>query len=136
MISLLDTNVISELSRKTPDPKVINWINAQEVSDLAISVLTAGEIVYGYLKLPECRKKDQLRGWFEVDFMEWIQDRIFPVTEAVVRDWAALKATSRPLPVVDSLLAATAIAANATLVTRNTKDFAGVKGLKLVNPWK
>jgi len=133
---LLDTNVVSELSRNTPDPHVSEWIAKQKINDLSISVLTIGEIVYGYLKLPEGRKKSELNQWFEVDFMEWIQGQVFPISEVVVRTWSEIKAKSRPLPVVDSLLAATALAAGATMVTRNTKDFEPVEGLPLINPWQ
>jgi len=133
---MLDTNVVSELMKPEPDPQVNLWFKAHDRNEMSISVLTVGEIVYGFHIMPESRRKARLSDWFETDFMEWIQNRVFPLSEAVMRDWADLKAKSRPLPVVDSLLAATALAAGATLVTRNTKDFAGVAGLKLVNPWQ
>jgi len=86
--------------------------------------------------MAEGKRKEKLRAWFEEDFLEWIGVKIYPIGESVMRDWAVLKAKSRPLPVVDSLLAATALAAGATLVTRNVKDFAGIDGLRVVNPWE
>ncbi|MCL2882297.1 MAG: PIN domain-containing protein [Coriobacteriia bacterium] len=119
-----------------PDPQVNLWLKEHDRNEVFISVVTVGEIVYGFHRMPEGERKTRLNDWFEIDFMEWIQSRIFPIGESIMREWARITATSRPLPRMDSLLAATAIAADATIVTRNTKDFTGVEGLKLVNPWK
>ena len=133
---MLDTNVVSELMKDKPSEQVQRWFTHQESDDLCISVITIGEIVYGFHMMPEGRKKERLSSWFEVKFLEWIGDRIYPIGESIMRDWAQLKANSRTLPVIDSLLAATAIAAGATLVTRNTKGFEGIAGLSIANPWE
>lgn len=133
---MLDTNVVSEMMKPEPDERLRAWYRRQQSSEMCISVISIGETVYGLQKMPEGKRKDQMSHWFEVDFLEWIGDRIYPVSESIIRDWALIKAQSRTLPVVDSLLAATALAAGATLVTRNAKDFAGIDGLRVVNPWE
>ena len=133
---LLDTNVVSELGSTTPSPDVQLWVRRHSRDELFISVATIGEIAYGIQIMAEGRRKEKLATWFEVDFLEWIGSRIYPIGESIMRDWAEIKAKSRPLPVLDSLLAATAIAAGATLVTRNTKDFAGIDGLSVIDPWE
>jgi len=133
---LLDTNVVSELMKPEPDPQVNLWFKAHDRNEVFISVVTIGETVYGFQRMPEGKRKARLSDWFETDFMEWIQNRVIPISETIMREWARIMATSRPLPKMDSLIAATAITAGATLVTRNIKDFTGVAGLKLANPWQ
>jgi len=133
---LLDTNVVSEMMKQEPDRQVRRWFMQHRSNDMYISAITIGETVYGFHKMPDGKKKDRLSNWFEVEFLEWINDRIFPLGESVLRDWAVVKAGNRTLPVVDSLIAATAIAAGATIVTRNVKDFEGIEGLAVINPWE
>ncbi|TQL66259.1 hypothetical protein FB381_0109 [Nocardioides albertanoniae] len=124
MTYLLDTNVVSELRRKRPDQAVVRWLAAQRDDDLYVSVLTIGELRKGALKLAvrgDDAVSESLTEW--IDGLEQAyQERLLPVTLDVAKRWGALNA-DRPLPVVDSLLAATAIENGLTVATRNTKDF-------------
>lgn len=132
---LLDTNVLSETRRKQADERVISFLAAAEPSALYISVLTLGELRKGVaLKKrsdPDSAKK--LGAW--VDGLEFsFADRILGIDAAAARLWGELSA-QRPRPVIDTLLAATAVVHELTLVTRNTSDVQGIK-LKLLDPWK
>lgn len=132
---LLDTNILSETRRKQADQRVIAFLSAAEPSALYISVLTLGELRKGAaLKKrtdPETAKR--LAHW--VDGLEYsFADRILGINAAIASIWGELSA-QRPRPVVDTLLAATAIAHDLILVTRNTADVQDTK-VNLLNPWK
>ena len=132
---LLDTNIISELRRSRPDPAVVKWLDGIGRANLLLSVLTIGEIHQGIVRLAR-RDPDQAR--VLADWLAALEhgyaDRIIPVTSPVTRRWAELNAV-RPLPVIDSLLAATAIEHDAVLVTRNVRDLEGVD-VRMVNPFE
>ncbi len=135
MSYLIDTNVVSELTRPEPAPLVTAWF--EEVADeaLHLSVLTLGELRRGVEKLPGSKRKEKLRYWLEHELPEWFGGRLLPVDAAVADAWGRLQATAeRTLPAIDSLLAATALHHHLRLVTRNTADFE-IKGLETVNPW-
>lgn len=135
MSYLIDTNVVSELTRSGPAPSVAAWF--EEVADeaLHLSVLTLGELRRGVEKLPVSKRKEKLRYWLEHELPAWFGDRLLPVDAAVADAWGRLQATAeRTLPAIDSLLAATALHHHLRLVTRNTADFE-IKGLETVNPW-
>jgi predicted nucleic acid-binding protein len=132
---LLDTSVISETRRTRPDNGVIAFLSVADAAGLFLSVLTLGELRKGV----EAKRKvdpdaaDQLGAW--VDGIETtFADRILPVDTAAARRWGELSA-ERSLPVIDTLIAATAISRGFTLVTRNTRDV-GSTGVLLVDPWK
>jgi toxin FitB len=134
---LLDTNVISEVVRPKPDPRVVRWLGETPDAALHLSVLSLGEIRSGVEDLADDRRKEKLRVWLEQDLPGWFEERLLPVDAAVADRWGRLlAAASRPLPAIDSLLAATAQTHGLRLATRNTKDFAGIEGLELVDPWK
>ncbi len=135
MSYLIDTNVVSELTRPEPAPLVVAWF--EEVADdaLHLSVLTLGELRRGVEKLRVSKRKEKLRYWLEHELPGWFGDRLLPVDAAVADAWGRLQATAeRTLPAIDSLLAATALHHHLRLVTRNTADFE-IKGLETVNPW-
>jgi toxin FitB len=132
---LLDTNVLSETRRRHAEEQVMSFLSAVEPSALYISVLTLGELRKGLVLKkktdPESAKK--LTEW--VDGLELgFADRILDIDAATARLWGELSA-QRPRPVIDTLLAATAIVHELTFVTRNTSDMQDIK-LKLLNPWK
>lgn len=132
---LLDTNVLSETRKKQADERVISFLSATESSALYISVLTLGELRKGVaLKKrsdPDSAKK--LSAW--VDGLEYsFADHILGIDAATARLWGELSA-QRSRPVIDTLLAATAVVHELTLVTRNTSDVQDIK-LKLLDPWK
>jgi toxin FitB len=134
---LLDTNVLSELRRKQPDAQVVHWVESRPASVLYLSVLSVGEIRRGVEALANGRHRTALLDWLEVDLAAFFAGRLLPVDLAVAERWGRLLAhAARPLPAVDSLLAATALHHNMTLVTRNVRDFVAIAGLDVINPWQ
>lgn len=135
---LLDTCVISELARPTPDPAVLAWIAAANDEDLRLSVITLGEIRLGAELLEAGSRKARIEAWLE-ELQTTFADRILPVDDAVALRWgticAAARRAGRTRPPIDSLLAATALRHRLTLATRNVGDFAGT-GVPVVNPWE
>ncbi|MGH9793179.1 MAG: type II toxin-antitoxin system VapC family toxin [Candidatus Acidiferrales bacterium] len=134
---LLDTNIISDLVRTRPEPKVAHWVAATDESLLHLSVLTLGEIRRGIALLRDALRRVALEAWLDSDLALRFAGRILPIDEAVADRWGHLTARAhpRPLPVIDALLAATALHHNLTLVTRNTKDVAAT-GVPVFNPWQ
>ncbi|NCT22353.1 type II toxin-antitoxin system VapC family toxin [bacterium] len=135
---LLDTCVLSELVTKQPDPKVVEFVDSLDPDDVYLSVLTIGEIVKGIEKLPNSRRKQELHTWLKEDLLSRFQGKIIPIDEDVIVEWgiltARIEAAGKPMPAIDSLIAATAQTNRLALVTRNVDDFSA-SGVKLVNPW-
>ncbi len=135
---LLDTNVLSELVRPKPDPGVVRWIENAEEPLLFLSVLTLGEIRKGIMGLAAGAKRARLESWLQLDLRLRFENRILAIDEAIADRWGTIAglaaAAGRPVPVVDGLLAATALHHNLTLVTRNASDIAGTGG-RVLNPW-
>ncbi len=134
---LLDTNVLSETRKKKADAGVISFLEATEASSLYISVLTLGELRKGVaakkLKDPDPDAAKRLADWVEgLEFS--FADRILGINAATARLWGDWSG-ERPRPVVDTLLAATAVLHELTLVTRNLRDVRGIP-VKLHNPWQ
>lgn len=136
---LLDTNVILELVKPRPEPRVVSWIAATEEALLYLSVLTLGEIRRGISSLPSTARRTALEVWLDRDLMLRFDGRILPIDRAVADRWGRLtgnaSACKRPLPVIDGLLAATAEQHNLTLVTRNTADLTAA-AIALYDPWR
>ena len=136
---LLDTNVISELIKPQPDGNVLRWIAETDEALLFLSVLTVGEIRNGIEKLNPGRGRGRLESWLTVDLRLRFQERILTIDEAIAQRWGALSATAakkgRPLPVIDGLLAATALHHDLMLVTRNDEDVSGTS-VPVLNPWQ
>lgn len=134
---LLDTNVISEVTRSRPAPQVIAWLNRIPNEEQYLSVLTIGELRYGIEKKTNGNQGESLRLWFETEVLQFFSSRLLPVSVSVADRWARLRIGSpRSLPAIDSLFAATALSHDLRFVTRNSKDFEGIPGLVVVNPWK
>ncbi|HQY22994.1 MAG TPA: type II toxin-antitoxin system VapC family toxin [Gammaproteobacteria bacterium] len=135
MSYLLDTNILSETLRLKPNALVIHFLNNIPSEALFISVLTLGEIRKGIEKLETSKRKSNLIIWLEEDLSNWFGSQVLPITREVADRWGYLSAhVSRLLPAIDGLLAATALAHNLKMVTRNTKDF-DIPGLEIVNPF-
>lgn len=139
MSFLLDTNVISETMRRQPSDAVITWMIAQPNESLFLSAITVGELRRGALLLAHGKKRKALLRWIETGIKADFGSRILPVDTAVMESWAQLQVSTeragRRLPVIDSLIAATALTHKLTLVTRNTADFTAA-GVALLDPWK
>ncbi len=135
---LLDTNVISELLKPKPEPKVTTWIDATDEELLFLSVLTLGEIHKGVVLLPRSARRTSLEAWLSKDLRLRFSDRILNIDEEVAHRWGQISALASAkgvnVPVIDGLLAATAVQHNLALVTRNTRDVAAT-GVTLFNPW-
>jgi predicted nucleic acid-binding protein len=132
---LIDTNVLSELRRRDPDVNVVRWLADRPASALYLSVLTLGELRKGIEVLDEGERKRRLIDWMEVELPAYFSGRVLSVNAAVSDRWGRLMAQAkRPLPAIDSLLAATALVHGLTLVTRNVKDF-DHPGLTVLDPW-
>ena len=132
---LLDTNVLSETRKKRSDVGVIAFLQAVDSSSLYISVLTLGELRKGVAKKQreDAEAAKRLADW--VDGLEYsFADRILGIDAATARLWGDWS-SERPRPVVDTLLAATAVLHGMTLVTRNIRDVRGIE-MKLLDPWK
>lgn len=136
MSYLLDTNVISETIRRQQNKIVISWLEQIPSEALFISVLTLGEIRKGIEKHTDRKRREILRLWLEHDLTAWFKKRILSIDLAVADRWGRLLAeVGRPVPTIDSLLAATALHHELRLVTRNAKDF-DYPGLEVINPWR
>ena len=139
MKSLLDTCVIAELVKRRPSARVCEWVETQPEDRLYLSVLTLGEVRKGIARLPASRKRRRLEQWVEVDLRRTFHGRVLPVTAEIAERWGILSAEAqsrgRPVPVIDALLAATALVADLTLVTRNTRDVEA-SGARWLNPWE
>ncbi len=135
MSYLVDTNVLSELIRKVPNAGVVAWFAHRPAGTLFLSVLTLGEIRKGIEGMADTKRRLVLLDWLETDLPAFFSARILPVDAQVADRWGRLQAAAgRPVPAIDSLLAATALAHDLTLVTRNSRDFSGF-AVPLINPW-
>jgi hypothetical protein len=132
---LLDTNILSETRKKQANERVMSFLSAAEPSALFISVLSLGELRKGVAlkSRSDAEAAKRLGSW--VDGLEWsFSDRILGIDAAIARQWGEMSA-QRSRPVVDTLLAATALVHKLTLVTRNINDVHDL-GVKLLDPWK
>ena len=133
---LIDTNIISEVRKgRRCDPRVAAWYRAARDDELFLSVLVVGEIRQGIERLRprNARQATALENWLE-EILGSFGERVLPINERVAQIWGRLN-TPEPLPVVDSLLAATAEAHGLTLVTRNLKDIER-SGVRCLNPFE
>jgi predicted nucleic acid-binding protein len=132
---LLDTNVLSELRRRVPDPAVARWFQDRPAGTLYLSVLTLGELRKGVEGLVDTTRRLTLLDWLETELPVFFAGRILPVDAAVADRWGHMVAKAgRPVPAIDSLLAATAMQHGLILVTRNVRDVADL-GVPVLNPW-
>lgn len=121
---LIDTNILSEITKPQHDQKIKQWLKSTHPNFLSISVITIGEIRKGIEKLPQSSKKEKIKDWLEHDILQWFSGRIIPIDIRISEEWGNLCARiKRPLPVIDSLIAATALTFNLKIATKNRKDF-------------
>lgn len=124
--------------KRQPSARLVSWIGAQSESDLFISVLTLGEIEKGIAKLPDGRKKSDYARWLYDALPTRFEGRVLPIDTPVALLWGNIQGEKEKrgikLPVIDSLLAACAMAHSMTIVSRNAQDFARC-GAEVLNPW-
>jgi predicted nucleic acid-binding protein len=135
---LLDTCVLSELVSAKPSRKVIRWVDGQNEHGLHLSILTMGELYKGIAKLPASSKKTRLEAWVDGELQERFRDRILAIDDPVARVWGDIQGTAERLghrmPVIDSLIAATALTHDLIVVTRNPRHITA-SGVDVHNPW-
>lgn len=139
MTFLLDTCVISEMVKARPNLEVVRWIDSVEEGKLFLSVLTLSELEKGIARLQDVSRKEVLQEWLEQDLADRFAGRILPIDTSVAVAWGKMQGEAErngnKLPVIDSLLAATAQTNGLSLATRNVVDFERC-GSRVFNPWE
>ena len=134
MSYLLDTSVLAELSRRRPEARVVRWVEGTAEASVHLSVLSIGELRIGVEKQRDRRRREKLRAFLEQGLPERFGERLLGVDAAVAERWGRLLAeVGRPVPAIESLLAATALTHELRIVTRRPKDFR-FPGLEVVDP--
>jgi predicted nucleic acid-binding protein len=135
---LLDTNVLSEVTKPAPDPRVLHWLDQLDEDRSFISVVSIAEIRRGVALMDAGRKRETLAEWLAQDLPQRFEQRLLHIDEPLALAWGDLMAQAkrrgRGLSSMDGLIAATATAKKLTLATRNTRDFEGF-GIDLFDPW-
>lgn len=135
---LLDTNVLSELRRPKPEPKVVTFVTKQPLESLYISTVTLAEIRFGIERLPDAARRSEFNDWLLHKIRPMFEQRILDVTEDIMFKWRLLVEEGRKaghtFSQPDLIVAATAQHHGLTLVTRDTTDYAKAR-ISLFNPW-
>jgi toxin FitB len=135
---VLDTNVLSELMRPAPDPRVVAWLSSQQSGDLATTAITVAEIRYGLERLPAGRRKRELVT-AAGEIFSTFADTVLPFDTSAAQQYAGVVSrrdrSGRPISVLAAQIAAICLARKATLATRNHSDFSGLR-LAVTDPWK
>ena len=135
---LLDTCVVSEFTKPAPNLGVVEWLSRIDSRAIYLSSITIGELHYGIAQISG-KRRAFLTSWLRDDVLVDFKGRIVPFDDTVAEFWGALRARLRrsgaPAPVIDAMIAATALQHRLTLVTRNIADFDRM-GLDVLNPWR
>lgn len=135
---LLDTNVVSELMRSSPDPVVETWVTEHSVEELFFSAIGEAELRYGVAVMPAGRRRDRLASEIEAMLREDFEGRVLPFDSEAARASAELasarRVTGRPAPLVDCQIAAIAKSRDMAVATRNVRDFTDL-GVDVIDPW-
>jgi predicted nucleic acid-binding protein len=138
-MTLLDTNVLSELMRLRPSAGVVRWLDEQPDGDVYTSAVSRAEIELGLALMPEGRRRDALHVSARTVFDQDFSGRCLPFDEGAARHYARVvssrRRVGRPISVEDAQIAAIALANRMPLATRNIADFEQIVGLELLNPW-
>jgi predicted nucleic acid-binding protein len=134
---LVDTNVFSEQMKVIPNQNVVKWLENTPRIEIYTSVFVMGELRKGIDMIAQKQhpKWIRLNSWLEDDLFTWLGTRIFDVTLQIANTWGVLRALNPQHKDIDTVLAATCLVNDCTLVTRNTKDFERVYDLKILNPF-
>lgn len=139
MAWLLDTNVLSELRRPKPDPRVVTFVEGLPLDQLYISVVTLAEIRFGIERLGDPTRRAQLNDWLTRRVRPMFGDRVLPITEDIMLKWRLLVEEGREVGHTfsqpDLIIAATAAHHGLTVVTRDRSDY-DKAGVPVVNPWE
>ena len=136
---LLDTNVLSELMRSKPAGEVLDWFDGQKNARFFVSTITRAEILLGIALLPDGKRRDRLALAAEQMFDQDFSERTLPFDDNCAIEYALLVAActrrGHSISTEDGQIAATALSNDLSLATRNGKDFKGIEGLNIINPW-
>lgn len=136
---LLDTCAVSEFAKPDPDPAVLKWFAQQEELALYLATVSLGELKRGIEKLDNGKRKRFLQNWLTENVIKRFADRILPLSSDICLRWgemqARLEKQGKPMPVIDGLIAATALQHHLTIITRNTRDMEA-SGVALFSPWR
>jgi toxin FitB len=137
-VIVLDTNVVSELMRKAPEPRVVCWVDGFSASDVLVTAVTAADLMYSVARMPQGRRKRELHIKVEGLLTEDFQDQILPFDAPAATHYAEIVASreraGRPISMGDAQIAAICRNWSARLATRNVDDFVDT-GVDAVNPW-
>ena len=135
---LLDTNILSELRRLRPEPRLVDWIAAEPLERMFVSVVTFAEIRFGIERLDDANRRGELLDWLTHRVRPIFEGRVLPVSEDVMLKWRLLVEAGRKsghtFSQPDLILAATALQHGLTMVTRDTAEYIRA-GVSVVNPW-
>lgn len=138
MVILLDTNVLSELMRLQPEPRVLAWADGLSPEEAAITAMNEAEILHGLARLPDGKRKRALQQSWDALVVELFAERVWSFTSEAAHWYGEVlchrERTARPMATADAVIAAIALAHGVPLATRDVADFAGI-GLELINPW-
>lgn len=138
MSTLLDTNVLSELLRAVPEPRVLEWFAAQPSETLLVSAVTQAEMMLGAKLMPAGKRRVALQAALSAMFSDDFAGRVLPFDSAAVAAYvdivSARRVAGRPISQFDAQIAAIAFQSGARLATRNVDDFESC-GIAVVNPW-
>ena len=137
-MTILDTNIVSELMRSAPQPRVVDWFTTQSVEDLYVTSITMAEVLLGIELLPIGKRREDIQAGADRTFAVFAGHILaFDESAAHAFSWisSSRRKRGRPMSELDAQIAAIARVHGATLVTRNIADFEGC-GVKLVNPWE
>ena len=135
---VLDTNVLSELMRQQPAEAVLAWADQLCPQEVAITAMNEAEILHGIARLADSQRKQQLEQGWDALLKSVLQHPVLPFNSDAAHWFAALvshrEGMGRPISTADAVIAATALAHDGQLATRNASDFEAI-GLPLINPW-
>ncbi len=135
---VLDTNVVSELMRQVPAPKVLAWMDRQNVTELFLTSVIVAELLHGVARLPNGIRKRNMAQELALLLEQDFENRVLPFDSSSAQNYAELlserEAAGKPMAALDAQIAAVCIQHGAALVTRNSKHFQDI-GLELINPW-
>ena len=138
MSVLLDTNVVSELIRKVPEPAVVTWVSGHSLDDLFFSAVGEAELRYGAAILPAGRRRNTLFQEIEAMLRDAFGDRVLPFDSTAAHAYgdiaAVRRSVGRPVAPADCQIAAIAASRGMVVATRNVRDFEGM-GIVVVDPW-
>lgn len=135
---VVDTNVISELTRQTPAPEVVSWLDSLAAAEVTTTAITAAELLYGVDRLPDGRRKAELSAAVNGLLRDDFDGRVLSFDVKAAGRYAEVvcrrERLGQPIGIADAQIAAICSAVGATLATRNIADFEDT-GIELINPW-